>query len=93
MYDIIAPFGLILVGLMGLTIYILTIAVKQLTNQITKTNEKLMILIASNGGGTDATRALTALARPPQGNLVGVSKEKKPEQKKKEGLSMTMGVS
>lgn len=92
MDNILVPFVLIAGGVMGLTVYVLTIAVKQMSNQITKTNEKLMVLIASQSINPEATRALTALSKPPQGKMSGISTQKKEEPKKKDGMSMTVGV-
>lgn len=89
--DIVIGFGIILAVLVLAVIYILAMAVKNLSRRLTETNKDLMIMVAAKMDRSDIARALVASNRPPQKDLKGIS-NKKDEPKKKEGISLTYGA-
>ena len=99
--DILAIWLFVLVGLLGLVIYALTIALKSISrmvNRVSDTNEQLLVLVAHQTGGNDAARALVASAHLPKKSIPGISTKKKnqkiPKQpdEKKGVYSMDVGV-
>lgn len=90
MIEFLIPMGMILLGLIGLTIYILGIALRDATRQIISMNERLMVLFGTRDGGEAVGRALVASAKHPKKVIPGVSgKEEKP--KKPTGYFVTVG--
>ena len=94
MFDMIFPFVIIFAGFSTIVIYVLSVAVKQLANQMTKTNERLMVMLAAQAGNDNAARGLVAMSRPPQGKASPKSgKEKKDTNSSpKSTTTVTMGV-
>lgn len=88
MVDYLIPLFLVLLGLIGLTIYVLTIALRDSTRQVSKMNERLLIILGVKDGGEQVGRALVASAKPPAKVIPGVS-EKKEEPKK--GFKVVVG--
>lgn len=87
-----------LVGLLAGLIYFLSALLTKATNQITKTNNQLLILVASRDGKPETSggvvRALVASEKPPQGKLKGVAAKKGEKEKKPNNTNyeMTIGV-
>ena len=73
MIELLIPLGIILAMLIGLVIYVLAIAVRQMSNQLTKMNEKLLIVVGAVNGGDGIARALVAHSKPPHKELDGIS--------------------
>ena len=87
------PFFFILLGVIGLTVYILAVALKQATNQITRINEQLLIVIGTKDGNEAVGRALVASAKLPKKDVPGIVDKKKDEpDDAKSGFKMTVGV-
>ena len=96
MLEYLVPLFLILLGIIGLTIYILVTALKESTKQITQINEQLLIMLGIRDGGEAVGRALVASAKLPRREIGGISgkKEIKKEDKAetpKPGLRLTVG--
>jgi len=90
MLDYFVPLFLILLAIIGLTVYTLTIALRDSTRRIAKMNEQLLVLLGTRDGGEAVGRALVASARLPKKEIPGVSKkEEKPEEPK--GVKFTVG--
>jgi len=90
MLDYLVPLFLVLLGVVGLAIYTLTIALRDSTRQIAKMNEQLLVLLGTRDGGEAVGRALVASAKLPKKEIPGVSKkEEKPE--KPAGVKFTVG--
>lgn len=89
--ELLIPLGLILGGVLGLVIYTLAAAVRQLSNQLTKVNERLLVLLGAVQGGDHVARALVASARPPQNMKSGIAKTETKDTLPSAG-GFTMGV-
>jgi len=85
------PMCLILLGVVALSLYIVTAALRATTDQLNKINERLLVIIGVQGGGTETGRALVALAKPPLKANPGVAEKDKAKKKPKEGVRMTYG--
>lgn len=93
MLDFLIPVGIVLLGTLGLTIYVLTVALRDAVRQITSMNEKLLILRGVQEGGSEVGRALVAASRPPKKEIPGVAASAtKDEGKDKKGYTITVGA-
>jgi hypothetical protein len=63
----------VIVGVLALSTIGLTILLERATYRLTKTNEKLMVMLSSRDGDVAGTRSLVAMSNPPQGKLPGVA--------------------
>lgn len=86
------PMMLILLGIVGITIYVLTMALRDALRQIVQMNERLLILVGTRDGNEAVGRALVASSRRPTKPLPGVATPKKSETKQKPPFTETMGV-
>lgn len=84
MYEIIGLVGGLILGVIALTVYVLTIALRDTVRRLGDMNERLMVLLSASGGNEAAARALIASSRgalpvrepekknePPQGKQPG----------------------
>lgn len=85
--ELLLPLAVVFIGLVCLLMYIVAAALRDITRQMTKTNEKLLIMLGAREG-VDVGRALVAAARPPQRTMPGVA-AKKPVEKKKDKPKQT----
>jgi len=90
MLDYFVPLFLILLAIIGLTVYTLTIALRDSMRQITKINEQLLVLLGTRDGGEAVGRALVASARLPKKEIPGVSKKEEKSEEPK-GVKFTVG--
>jgi len=91
--ELLLPLAVVFIGLVCLLMYIVAAALRDITRQMTKTNEKLLIMLGAREG-VDVGRALIAASRPPQKPMQGVA-AKKPAEKKKDDSKrrvMTVGM-
>jgi hypothetical protein len=89
-FDVIVPVGLTLLGgLVGLTIYVLAISLRESTKRIADMNERLMVLLGTRDGGEAVGRALVASHKLPR-KVAPEPPKKKPEPPK-EGVRLTYG--
>lgn len=95
-FDLAIPVLLSLGGTLLMVAYVLAIAVRDMSRQLTKMNEELLLAWKSATGDAGASRGLVAKAMqshvPPAGKpkkLEGVAEKK--EEKPKPALTMTMG--
>jgi len=91
MKDILIPFAIVFAGLIAMVIYVLALAVSNLSKQLTKVNEKLLIMIGAREGDGVA-RALVASSKEPVKPLRGLSKGDKVKDEPPKGVTVTMGV-
>lgn len=91
MLNYIIPLGIILLGVIGLTVYVLTIAVREMSRQLVSSNEKLMILLGARDGGPEVGRALVASMKPPKKEIPGVA-QPKPGKEEPKGHTMVVGM-
>ncbi|MHC4867999.1 MAG: hypothetical protein ACYTEX_28340 [Planctomycetota bacterium] len=93
------PLAAILLGVLGMTIYVLTMALRESTQRLSTTNERLLVLLASRESEKSA-RALVASARESRLGQGGLAtgpdnvkeKPKQPEkQELKPGMHITLG--
>ena len=93
--DLLLPLFAILLSVVGVTIYILVIALKDALRQITRMNEQLLLMAGMKDGNVATGRALLASAKQPVRPLSGIAKQKpKPKEKPKDGepeYKYTMG--
>ena len=82
------PLAIVLVGLIGLVIYILAISLRELSRQLVKINEQLLLVAGVKQGGEPVGRALVAMTKPPKKDL---PKETEPKEAPKKGLTLTVG--
>lgn len=90
--SLLIPLALILGGLIAMVIYILAMAVRQMSQRLAETNTKLLAIVAAKEG-PEATRSLLALSRTPQKALAGIAA--KPDKEKSERIDkggFTVGV-
>lgn len=91
MSDYLLPLGMVLLGIVGMTIYVLTIALRDAFRRIAAMNEKLMIILGTREGGGEAARALVASSRKPRADTLGVAG--KPKKKAEpDGLRLIVGA-
>jgi len=90
--DTIIPMVLIILGCCAVTIYVLTIALRDATRRISGMNERLMILVGTKDGNDSAARALVALSKPPIKKLSGVAQEGKSAVKPEGQIDVTVGL-
>jgi len=93
--EYLVPGIILLVGLIALVVYVLALAVRNLSSQVTSTNEKLLILLGTRDGNEAVGRALVASSRLPKRDIPGVVSRKETEAdkpKEKEGVRLTIGA-
>ena len=90
----IIPLGIILLGVIALTIYVLSVALRDTVRQVTEINGKLLLLIGVRDGGAEVGRALVAASKQPVKPIPGLSKPEKKEKKEPvaKGQHFTVGV-
>uniref|UniRef100_A0A6M3JYM9 Uncharacterized protein n=1 Tax=viral metagenome TaxID=1070528 RepID=A0A6M3JYM9_9ZZZZ len=66
-------------------------ALLKITNRLAEVNKQLMILVAGKEAKPEALRALIASAKPPQGNLRGISTGKT-DDKGPKNMNYTMEI-
>jgi pheromone shutdown protein TraB len=91
MKDILIPFAIVFAGLIAMVIYVLALAVSNLSKQLTKVNEKLLIMIGAKEGDGVA-RALVAHSKQPSKSLEGISKKDEKKKENPKGITVTMGA-
>jgi hypothetical protein len=92
MTDLLIPLGLTLLGgLVGLTIYVLAISLRESTKRIADMNERLMVLLGTRDGGEAVGRALVASSKTPRKPISSLANKKKDDEKPKSGVTMTYG--
>lgn len=90
------PLVAILLGVLGTSIYVLTIALRESTQKMTTMNERLLVMLAARESETSA-RALVASSRESHRGYGGLAtgREEKPKQPLKQemkpGLHVTLG--
>ena len=92
--DILLPLFAILLSVVGVTIYILIIALRDALRQITRMNEQLLLMAGMKDGNIATGRALLASAKRPVKPMPGLAKGAKSEEKpkdKKPKYQYTMG--
>jgi len=93
MLDILIPFGMIFFGIIGVTIYCLTIALRESLRRLSEMNRDLMILLgARDSKNANPLSALVAANRKPRGDIPGVAAEKKKEKEEPKGYKVTVGA-
>jgi len=88
MVDVLMPLAIVLLGLIGLVIYILAISLRELSRQLVKINEQLLLVAGIKQGGEPVGRGLVAMAKPPKKEI---PKETEPKEAPKKGLTVTVG--
>jgi len=88
--SVLISLGIVLLGLLGLTIYVLTVALRDAVRRIGGMNERLMVLLGTRDGGPEVGRALVASQRPPKKQISGVAGEGGKEPPK--GYKITVGA-
>ena len=88
MVDLLMPLAIVLLGLIGMVIYILAISLRDVTRQMVKINEQLLLVAGVKQGGEPVGRALVAMTKPPKKDL---PKETEPKEAPKKGLTLTVG--
>lgn len=89
------PMAIALLGLVGMALYVMAVALGKTTQRLVDMNERLMVLAGLQKGGEAAGRALVASARSPRvASPPSSTKPPKDDKKKKdpEGVRMTIGV-
>jgi hypothetical protein len=91
MSDYLVPMGIVLLGVVGLTVYVLAIALRDTTKRLSDMNEKLMVLIGTRDSGPEVGRALVAMNRKPKKEISGIAEpEKKPDKTRE--FKLTVGA-
>ena len=84
---------LVLAGLFGIFLVVFLLILLKIVNRLAEMNKQLLIVVAGKDQKPEALRALVASAKPPQGNLPGISKKKKDDGKPKNiDYTMSIGV-
>lgn len=89
--DYIIPLFIVVMGVISLTIYCLTVALRDAVKRISCMNERLMVLLGTRDGGPEVGRALVASKKPPKKETPGVVK-KNDKKQSSAGLRMTVGA-
>lgn len=92
MLSYLIPLAVLLLGMVSLIIYVLGIALRDVTRQVTQMNERLLVLLGTRDGGEAVGRALVASARPPVKPTPGLAATKPEKKDDNKGLTMKMGV-
>lgn len=90
MLDYLVPMGIVLSGLVGLTIYVLAISLRDTTKRLANMNERLMVILGTRDGGPEVGRALVASIRKPKKGIAGLAETEKKEEPK--GFHLTVGA-
>ena len=88
--EYLVPFGLVLMGLVGMALYVVTAALRDALRRLADINERLLLLVGLDRNGPEAARALVAQAQAPRQKQPAEA-PKQPE-KKPEGIVMKYGV-
>jgi hypothetical protein len=91
MSDYLVPMGIVLLGVVGLTVYVLAIALRDTTKRLSDMNEKLMVLIGTRDSGPEVGRALVAMNRKPKKEISGIAEPDKKPDKPRE-FKLTVGA-
>jgi len=86
------PIGVVLLGVVAMTIYVLTVALRDAVRQVAQMNERLLILLGTRDGNESVGRALVASSRKPTKPLPGIVISEDQESKKTPPFIETMGV-
>lgn len=89
--DILLPLFAILLSVVGVTIYILVIALKDALRQIGKMNEQLLIMASAKDGNPTTGRMLLASAKQPKKTILGLSKSEEKPKEDKSPYKLTIG--
>lgn len=90
MVDMLVVFGLVMMGLVGLALWVVTAALRDAQRRLADINERLLLLVGLDRNGPEAARALVAHAQAPR-QRPPVEAPKPPE-KKSEGIVVRYGV-
>ena len=95
MFEMFIPIIIILLGVIGLTVYTLVMALKDALRQITRMNEQLLLMAGMKDGNVATGRALLASAKQPIHPLPGIASQKAKSGEKpkddKPGYKYTIG--
>lgn len=90
--DVLLPLYITLMGLLGLALYVVTAALRDVTRKMTEMNEKLLVLLGTRDGGSEVGRALVASGKRPKKPMPGLSSAGKKPKKPQEGINITYGA-
>lgn len=72
---------IILAGIFGIFLVVLSLLLLKVVNRVTETNKHLMIIVAGKDDKPETLRALVASNKPPKKNLPGIAGKKDGDKK------------
>lgn len=93
MLEAFVPLGIAFLGLIGMVVYVLAVALSKMSQRVLDMNERLMVLAGFKLGGEPAARALVASAKQPKRSPPKSPAKPVEKSKPKEAYRITVGGS